>query len=948
MDLEKAAHDKISTDDELSINLINQSSQQESASLTSTHSINADTGTTGNFISLPDSDVLLNITPTNTGIVVSLPNGDLIRSTHTATLNLPSIPMSARAAHIFPGLTGSLLSIGLLTDAGLTAVYTADAVVITDQKGIPVLSGKRSPTTRLWMIDLPGPSVVSPPDTDTTDEVVHYTAAVIRHENDSHLVNFYHTTLGSPAISTFIGAASRGYLTCFPQLTVQKIRRNKPHTVATSMGHLDQTRKNYKSTKKPVVPSNSPVVVKPSSDPSATLLPPAEVDDIFPVSTPAPTHTVYTRIHQTHQNYMDGTGRFPVRSRSGNESILIMYNYDANYIHCEPMRRGRGRLIDAYKHGHAFFKARGFQPKYERLDNETSKELEDFMKLENISFQYVPPRSHRRNAAERSIRTFKNHFVATLCTVDKAFPLQLWDAILPQTELTLNLLRGSRLDPSLSAWAQLHGAYDFNAHPIAPVGMRIVLHEKPGQRATWAPHGVEGFYLGPALEHYRCYRGWVISTQRERVVDTVAWHPTTVHMPGSSERELLTKAIKDLQGAIIAHSSTLPSTQSPSLTELHQQLATLFPDIPPHPPSDLQRLTQDIQRSSARLSAAERSGPAAHDSPDKDAAPPVSTPTMNSPGGEQRVDRAVTTMVGDQRVDSSILSDNSPSLPPSAVQTLASTKIPFSSISLPGRVALVPGGDNITYARMRGTTRARPPQPSCTTPPPESLLPANAPTPHSITTSTTPPPGPATHVGEWKVLRVVQHRGKASHRSKLQFRVQWCPNNGIVSPDTWIPWTQAKPLLETMKYIQTVPLLHYLLQFLPARGNNTALSAAHYPRPPLSAFFHSANSTTGSDGQPLRYNKLMKGPEATDWIEAHACEFDRLLTTTKTMHFIHSTDKPPERLASYYNPQCSIKNGTDKRVRGTYGGDRTDYAGDVSANTASLETVMVMLNATVV
>ena len=42
-----------------------------------------------------------------------------------------------------------------------------------------------------------------------------------------------------------------------------------------------------------------------------------------------------------------------------------------------------------------------------------------------------------------------------------------------------------------------------------------------------------------------------------------------------------------------------------------------------------------------------------------------------------------------------------------------------------------------------------------------------------------------------------------------------------------------------------------------------------------------------------------------------------------------------------------IKNGTDKRVRGTYGGDRTDYTGDVSANTASLETVMVMLNATV-
>ena len=65
------------------------------------------------------------------------------------------------------------------------------------------------------------------------------------------------------------------------------------------------------------------------------------------------------------------------------------------------------------------------------------------------------------------------------------------------------------------------------------------------------------------------------------------------------------------------------------------------------------------------------------------------------------------------------------------------------------------------------------------------------------------------------------------------------------------------------------------------------------------------------------------------------------------MHFIRPEDKPPERLASYYNPQYSIKHGTDKRVRGTYGGDRTDYTGAVSANTAALETIMVLLNATV-
>ena len=57
------------------------------------------------------------------------------------------------------------------------------------------------------------------------------------------------------------------------------------------------------------------------------------------------------------------------------------------------------------------------------------------------------------------------------------------------------------------------------------------------------------------------------------------------------------------------------------------------------------------------------------------------------------------------------------------------------------------------------------------------------------------------------------------------------------------------------------------------------------------------------------------------------------------MHFIRPEDKPHDRLVLYYNPQqCSIKNGSVKRVRGTYGGDRTDYTGAVSTNTASLET----------
>ncbi len=109
------------------------------------------------------------------------------------------------------------------------------------------------------------------------------------------------------------------------------------------------------------------------------------------------------------------------------------------------------------------------------------------MYTNDFDFQLVPPGIHWRNAAERAIRTFKNHFIAALCSVDKNFPIHLWDQLLPQAEITLNLLRGSRINPKLSAWAQVHGTFDFNRTLLGPPGCRVLAHEKPDKRKTWAP-----------------------------------------------------------------------------------------------------------------------------------------------------------------------------------------------------------------------------------------------------------------------------------------------------------------------------------------------------------------------------------------------------------------------------------------------------------------------------
>jgi hypothetical protein len=86
---------------------------------------------------------------------------------------------------------------------------------------------------------------------------------------------------------------------------------------------------------------------------------------------------------------------------------------------------------------------------------------------------------------------------------------------------------------------------DYRAHPIAPAGIRVMVHLKPEIRDTWEPHAEEAFYLGPTLDHYRAYPVRLPETNSTRVSDTLQWFPVTVQLPGLSHAELLTAALDD-------------------------------------------------------------------------------------------------------------------------------------------------------------------------------------------------------------------------------------------------------------------------------------------------------------------------------------------------------------------------------------------------------------------
>jgi hypothetical protein len=312
------------------------------------------------------------------------------------------------------------------------------------------------------------------------------------------------------------------------------------------------------------------------------------------------THLVYTVLVDQGQLYTDLTGKFPVRSIKGNSYVMVCYVYDCNYVKVVPMKsRSASEWVKAYDHIYQELTAKGFKPKLQTLDNEASAALKHFFTANHVEYQLVPPHCHRHKAAEQAIRTFKEHFVAGLSSVDTTFPLHLLDSFLPQAEITLNLLWTSRLHQQLSAAAHFHGLVDYNKTAFAPPGCKIIAHAKPGKRRTWAPHGKHGYSLGPAMHHYRCQNVYISATASGRIVDTLEFSPHNYQMPQLSSTDRLIKAANDMTNALQNTHPEVPFTHvgDDTISAL-TALAEIFklklqevhtPDLPAAPPKVTQR-----------------------------------------------------------------------------------------------------------------------------------------------------------------------------------------------------------------------------------------------------------------------------------------------------------------------------------------------------------------------
>ena len=216
----------------------------------------------------------------------------------------------------------------------------------------------------------------------------------------------------------------------------------------------------------------------PQKNPSQSSLP--HSTSVFQERPDHRTHHIYTDYKTTTiQVGSDQTGRFIFPSTSGNNYISVLYDYNSNSIHVEPIpNRIQESIKDAYSKVLRLSQLRGLRPKLHRLNNEASHPLKYFINDKNVDYQITTEGIHRLKWVERSIQTLKNNFISVLCSTHPDLPLNLWDKFLPQATLNLNLLCPSSINLQLSSHSQNHGSFNFDKTPLAPPGIKVLTHER--------------------------------------------------------------------------------------------------------------------------------------------------------------------------------------------------------------------------------------------------------------------------------------------------------------------------------------------------------------------------------------------------------------------------------------------------------------------------------------
>ena len=198
-------------------------------------------------------------------------------------------------------------------------------------------------------------------------------------DNKEQLIKYFHASFGSHVKQTLAFAAKEGYLKGCPGFTAEAINRYISVEDATEMGHMQKAPAGVRST---TTTSNRGRTQKEKH--SLERFEAAEDTTTMPEQELGNKKTKYvfmTSLLADSFICSDQTGAYSRTSSRGNTYICVFYVYDANRILGVPLKsRHSSELLKAYQKIYKWCESRGFSPTLHRMDNETSTEVEEFIK----------------------------------------------------------------------------------------------------------------------------------------------------------------------------------------------------------------------------------------------------------------------------------------------------------------------------------------------------------------------------------------------------------------------------------------------------------------------------------------------------------------------------------------------------------------------------------------
>ena len=153
------------------------------------------------------------------------------------------------------------------------------------------------------------------------------------------------------------------------------------------------------------------------------------------------------------------------------------------------------------------------------------------------SRQNVEAHHHNANAAEPAVKTAKHHIISHIATMDASCPTQLWSEMIPQMQDTLNMLRTSRNNNSLTAYEEIKGSFNWNRTPMPTLGNKDVVYIIPDALNIFAPHCDEAYTVGRAAHHHQLLKFYVPAARGYRITDTYRLDPSHWALPVVSKQD---------------------------------------------------------------------------------------------------------------------------------------------------------------------------------------------------------------------------------------------------------------------------------------------------------------------------------------------------------------------------------------------------------------------------